>query len=350
MKRKLAGSLAEASSQQRAVTGALAFTLIELLVVIAIIVISAAMLLPALSRAKAQAKRTQCVNNLHQMGIALRMYVDDNHAYPGGGDFTLGNAENPMWYDSLAPYHRLQWTNRAFHCPSYAGVIRDGGAFGPFVGASGSYSYNVSGTGSFYLGLGAHQFFGGGAGATWLPTSESLVTAPSEMFAIADARMFIASYSSGGATTSDTRGDVFMLYDSGSSATYNIGFNGSAVTTSETQLFRHGKGSNFLFCDGRVTLVKRTDFMNPTNSWQNWNNDHQPHLETWNEIPKPGYGPSGRTVPLQRTRRRCLDDVRSTSRAGSLMGTVGSGVSAWGCRQLANDGPLDFWFLGAVRS
>ena len=88
------------------------------------------------------------------------------------------------------------------------------------------------------LGLGAHDLFGGGPSATWLPTSESLVTAPSDMFAIADARMLTASYTSGGATTSDTRGDVFMLYDFGYSGTYFMGFNGSAVTTSETQLFR----------------------------------------------------------------------------------------------------------------
>ena len=111
-----------------------AFTLIELLVVIAIIAILAGLLLPALARAKESARSTKCLGQMRQLGLAVRLYADDNgDEFPRSQHSAFAHGQLP-WGRALAPLlgsDTTTWTNLlrgVYHCPS--DYRTNGGSYG----------------------------------------------------------------------------------------------------------------------------------------------------------------------------------------------------------------------------
>src|SRR5437867_3943741 len=238
-----------------------AFTLIELLVVIAIIAILAALLLPALAKAKERARNITCLSNLKQWGLAFRMYAEDNDdQVPEEGDVVVPiylSVNADAWYNRISPL---------IDQPSLVSLYTATPPSPPLPGDKTIYACPTAPKPSFTPSVGRAYFMYGMNGRLCINHSTRAGPPPipnTKMTAIVN--------------PVDT---VFVGEVDGNSPSASTGRNISqSNVTRWYAIARHSGRGNFAMCDGSARSVPYKDFYDPDQDVSN--------------VVEKGMGPSG---------------------------------------------------------
>jgi len=206
-----------------------AFTLIELLVVIAIIAILAAMLLPALSAAKQRAWTISCNSNLHQIGLGMRMFADENNEfYPESGGAVYWNAID-------AGTGKASWMQQIFPNIGNTNVYRCPGNVQLAMPLQGPFNYFNGCNAAF------------GQARTFAPVKATQI-----MYASA----FVLGGDTAGVQTPPGAIDSFDPLDADKDD-YTQNCVGGAANGSPFEIWQiHSKGQNVMFADGHSKWYK----------------------------------------------------------------------------------------------